>query len=284
MKLLRYGAVGQEKPGLLDDEGRIRDLSNLVGDIGPEQLSSAALAQLVAVIPDSLPLVAGAPRLGVPVARIGKIVAIGLNYVDHAHEANLPIPEEPIVFLKATSSLNGPNDPVMLPKDSVRGDWEVELGIVIGLRASYVDEAEALDHVAGYCLVNDVSEREYQFDRGGSWDKGKGCDTFGPVGPWLVTPDEVGDPQDLEIWLDVNGQRMQDSSTASMIFSCAKLISYVSRFMTLMPGDLVITGTPSGVGMGKKPSPIHLKPGDVMTLGIAKLGLQRQDVLGWKAG
>ena len=282
MKLLRYGRVGQEKPGLLDGEGRIRDLSCLVADIGPEQLSPFELARLAAVNLDALPLVAGAPRLGVPVARIGKIVAIGLNYVDHAHEANLPIPEEPVVFLKATSSLSGPNDPVVLPKDSVRGDWEVELGVVIGQRASYVDEAAALDHVAGYCVVNDISEREYQLDRGGSWDKGKGCDTFGPVGPWLVTPDEVDDPQDLELWLDVNGQRMQGSSTASMIFSCAKLISYVSRFMTLMPGDLIITGTPPGVGMGKKPSPIHLKPGDVMTLGIAKLGRQRQDVLAWR--
>ena len=282
MKLLRYGRVGQEKPGLLDGEGRIRDLSCLVADIGPEQLSPFELARLAAVNLDALPLVAGAPRLGVPVARIGKIVAIGLNYVDHAHEANLPIPEEPVIFLKATSSLSGPNDPVVLPKDSVRGDWEVELGVVIGQRASYVDEAAALDHVAGYCVVNDISEREYQLDRGGSWDKGKGCDTFGPVGPWLVTPDEVDDPQDLELWLDVNGQRMQGSSTASMIFSCAKLISYVSRFMTLMPGDLIITGTPPGVGMGKKPSPIHLKPGDVMTLGIAKLGRQRQDVLAWR--
>ena len=224
----------------------------------------------------------GTPRLGVPLARVGKFVAIGLNYVDHAVEADLPVPKEPVAFLKATTSLSGPNDAVMLPKDSTRGDWEVELGIVIGRRASYVAEADALDHVAGYCVVNDVSEREYQLERGGTWDKGKGCDTFGPVGPWLVTADEVGDPQALDLWLDVNGRRMQTGNTRTMIFGCAAVVSYVSRFMTLMPGDIITTGTPPGVGMGKKPSPIYLKPGDVMALGIEKLGEQRQEVVAWQ--
>ena len=282
MKLLRYGPVGQEKPGLLDGEGRIRDLSGHVADIDGRSLGPDGLAKLAALAPESLPVVAGEPRLGVPVAGIGKFIAIGLNYADHAAESNLPIPSEPVIFTKAISSLNGPNDPVMLPKDAVKGDWEVELGIVIGRRAAYVSEAEALDHVAGYCLVNDVSEREYQIERGGTWDKGKGCDTFGPVGPWLVTADEVGDPQALDLWLDLNGQRMQTGNTRTMIFTCAHIVSYVSRFMTLMPGDVITTGTPPGVGMGIKPNPVYLKPGDVMTLGIEKLGQQRQDVLAWQ--
>ena len=284
MKLLRYGPAGQEKPGLIDGEGRLRDLSSHVPDIDARCLGADGLARLAALAPESLPRVEGEPRLGVPVAGIGKFIAIGLNYADHAAESNLPIPSEPVVFTKAISSLNGPNDPVMLPKDSVKGDWEVELGIVIGRRAAYVSEEEALTHVAGYCLVNDVSEREYQIERGGTWDKGKGCDTFGPVGPWLVTSDEVGDPQALDLWLDVNGTRMQTGNTRTMIFSCAHIVSYVSRFMTLMPGDVITTGTPPGVGMGVKPNPVYLKPGDVMTLGIEKLGQQRQDVRAWQRG
>ncbi|MFE1598670.1 fumarylacetoacetate hydrolase family protein [Methylobacterium sp. ID0610] len=282
MKLLRYGPVGQERPGLLDAEGRIRDLSAHIPDIGPASLDPAALAGLAKLAPESLPVVAGEPRLGTPVAQVGKFIAIGLNYADHAAESNLPIPKEPVVFTKAISSLSGPNDPVMLPRDSVKSDWEVELGIVIGRRASYVEQSEALSFVAGYCLVNDVSEREYQIERGGTWDKGKGCDTFGPVGPWLVTADEVGDPQALDMWLDVNGRRMQTGNTRTMIFSCAEIVSYVSRFMTLMPGDIITTGTPPGVGMGIKPEPVFLKAGDVMTLGIEKLGTQRQDVVAWR--
>ncbi len=282
MKLLRYGPAGQEKPGLLDAEGRIRDLSGHVRDLGPDALSPEALARLAALDPASLPVVDGSPRLGTPVANVAKFIAIGLNFADHAAESNLPIPKEPIVFMKAITSLSGPDDPVMLPKDSVKGDWEVELGIVIGTRASYVEEAQALDFVAGYCLVNDVSEREYQIERGGTWDKGKGCDTFGPVGPWLVTSDEVGDPQSLDMWLDLNGKRMQTGNTRTMIFTCAEIVAYVSRFMTLMPGDIITTGTPPGVGMGMKPEPVFLKAGDVMTLGIEKLGEQRQDVTAWR--
>lgn len=281
MKLLRYGQKGEEKPGLVDAEGRIRDLCAHLTDISPATLAPPVLAALSRLDPLSLPLVEGTPRLGVPIASVGKFIAIGLNYVDHAIEADLPIPKEPVVFTKAISSLSGPNDTVMLPKESAKGDWEVELGIVIGTRASYVEEEGALAHVAGYCLVNDVSEREYQLERGGTWDKGKGCDTFGPVGPWLVTQDEVGDPQNLDIWLDVNGVRMQAGNTRTMIFSCAEIVSYLSRFMTLMPGDIITTGTPPGVGMGKKPSPIYLRPGDVMSLGIERLGSQRQDVVAW---
>ena len=282
MKLLRYGPVGQEKPGLLDAEGRIRDLSGHLADLGPASLGREALARLAGIDAASLPVVDGSPRLGTPVANVGKFIAIGLNFADHAAESNLPVPKEPIVFTKAITSLSGPNDPVMLPKDSVKSDWEVELGIVIGTRASYVEEAQALDHVAGYCLINDVSEREYQIERGGTWDKGKGCDTFGPVGPWLVTSDEVGDPQSLDMWLDLNGKRMQTGNTRTMIFTCAQIVSYVSRFMTLMPGDIITTGTPPGVGMGMKPDPVFLKAGDVMTLGIEKLGEQRQDVTAWQ--
>ena len=282
MKLLRYGPAGQEKPGLLDGDGRIRDLSGHLPDLGPAALAKDALARLAALDVASLPVVDGAPRLGTPVANVAKFIAIGLNFADHAAESNLPVPKEPIVFTKAISSLSGPNDPVMLPRDSVKSDWEVELGIVIGTRASYVEEAQALDHVAGYCLVNDVSEREYQIERGGTWDKGKGCDTFGPVGPWLVTSDEVGDPQSLDMWLDLNGRRMQTGNTRTMIFTCAQIVSYVSRFMTLMPGDVITTGTPPGVGMGMKPEPVFLKAGDVMTLGIEKLGEQRQDVTAWQ--
>jgi 2-keto-4-pentenoate hydratase/2-oxohepta-3-ene-1,7-dioic acid hydratase in catechol pathway len=283
MKLLRYGLPGREKPGLLDDAGAIRDLSGHVGDIDAACLAPARLAALGKLDPAGLPRVVGAPRLGVPVAGVGKFLAIGLNYSDHAAESNMPVPQEPVVFTKAISSLCGPDDTVMLPKGSVKSDWEVELGIVIGSTARYVTEAAALDHVAGYCLVNDVSEREYQLERGGTWDKGKGCDTFGPVGPWLVTADEVGDPQSLDMWLELNGQRMQTGNTRTMIFGCAVIVSYLSRFVTLAPGDIITTGTPPGVGMGKKPAPVFLKPGDVMTLGIEKLGTQRQDVIAWRA-
>jgi 2,4-didehydro-3-deoxy-L-rhamnonate hydrolase len=282
MKLLRYGPAGQERPSLLDADNRIRDLSGHIRDIGPEAVTTSGLAALARLDPASLPLVQGSPRLGVPVANVGKFIAIGLNYADHAAESNLPIPKEPVVFTKATSSLTGPNDQVMLPQGSVKSDWEVELGIIIGKRAAYVAPEVVLDHVAGYCVVNDVSEREYQIERGGSWDKGKGCDTFGPVGPWLVTKDEVPDPQTLGMWLDVNGQRMQTGNTKTMIFSVVDIVSYVSRFMTLLPGDIITTGTPPGVGMGKKP-PIFLKPGDVMALGIDGLGEQRQEVIAWRS-
>ena len=281
MKLLRYGPAGKEKPGLLDASGKLRDLSKIVQDIGPEQLSDAALAKLRKLDPAKLPLVKGAPRIGCPVAGIGKFVAIGLNYSDHAKETGSPIPKEPIVFMKATSCIQGPNDPVMLPRGSVKSDWEVELGIVIGTRARYVSQRAALEHVAGYCLINDVSEREYQMERGPQWDKGKGCDTFGPIGPWMVTRDEVPNVQKLGMWLDLNGKRMQTGSTKTMIFGVAKLVSYVSQFMTLMPGDVITTGTPPGVAMGMKP-PLFLKKGDVMHLGIDGLGEQRQLVVPFK--
>ena len=281
MKLLRYGPVGQEKPGTLDSEGRIRDLSGTVADITPDQLWGEGLAALKAVDPETLPLVEGAPRYGVPVNGVRKFIAIGLNFADHAAESNLPIPEEPVVFTKAVSCLTGPNDTVVIPRGSEKTDWEVELGIVIGKRASYVEQADALDHVAGYVLINDVSERAFQTERGGTWDKGKGCDTFGPVGPWIVTTDEIGDVQQLDMWLDLNGKRMQTGNTKTMIFGVAEIVSYVSQFMTLEPGDLITTGTPPGVGLGQKPEPFYLKAGDVMELGIEKLGVQRQQVVAW---
>ena len=281
MKLVRYGNPGQEKPGLIDAEGQLRDLSGVVSDIGPDQLGDAALDTLRQLATADLPAVQGSPRLGSPLTGTRKFIAIGLNYADHAAESGLPIPAEPIVFMKATSCIQGPNDPVMLPRDSVKTDWEVELGVVIGTRARYVPEAEAFNHVAGYCTINDVSEREYQIERGGTWDKGKGCDTFGPLGPWLVTRDEIADPQQLAMWLDLNGRRVQSGSTQTMIFSVAKLISYVSEFMTLEPGDVITTGTPPGVGMGMEP-PLYLKEGDRMALGIAGLGEQRQLVVGFK--
>ena len=283
MKLLRYGPVGQERPGLLDKDGVIRDLSAHVADIGPDQLSQAALNTLAAIDPATLPAVDGAPRYGAPVTGTRKFIAIGLNFADHAAESGAPVPEEPIVFTKATSCIQGPDDIVMLPRDSVKSDWEVELGVVIGTTARYVEEADALDHVAGYVLINDLSEREYQLERGGSWDKGKGCDTFGPIGPWLVTRDEVGDVQSLGMWLDVNGKRMQTGNTATMVFGVAALVAYVSRFMTLEPGDIITTGTPPGVGLGMKPEPVYLKPGDTMRLGIDKLGEQQQSVIAWRA-
>jgi 2,4-diketo-3-deoxy-L-fuconate hydrolase len=283
MKLLRYGPVGQERPGLLDQSGVIRDLSAHVADIGPDQLSPAALNTLAAIDPASLPAVDGSPRYGAPVTGTRKFIAIGLNFADHAAESGAPVPDEPIVFTKATSCIQGPDDIVMLPRDSIKSDWEVELGVVIGTTARYVEEADALDHVAGYVLVNDLSEREYQLERGGSWDKGKGCDTFGPIGPWLVTRDEVGDVQSLGMWLDVNGKRMQTGNTATMVFDVAALVAYVSRFMTLEPGDIITTGTPPGVGLGMKPEPVYLKPGDTMRLGIDKLGEQQQSVIAWRA-
>lgn len=282
MKLLRYGPMGQERPGLLDEDGVIRDLSAHIPDIGPDQLSPAALAALADLDTAALPIVEGAPRYGPPVTGTRKFIAIGLNFADHAAESGAPVPEEPIVFTKATSCIQGPNDIVMLPQDSVKSDWEVELGVVIGTTARYVDEAKALDHVAGYVLINDLSEREYQLERGGSWDKGKGCDTFGPIGPWLVTADEVGDVQSLGMWLDVNSQRMQTGNTATMVFGVAALVAYVSRFMTLEPGDIITTGTPPGVGLGMKPTPVYLKPGDTMRLGIEKLGEQQQSVIAWR--
>jgi len=281
MKLVRYGNPGKEKPGLIDSEGKLRDLSAVIKDIGPGQLGDAVLAKLRKLKTDKLPLVKGSPRFGSPVNGSPKFIAIGLNYADHAAESGLPIPKEPIVFMKATSCIQGPNDAVMLPKGSVKTDWEVELGVVIGTRARYVSQKEALNHVAGYCTINDVSEREYQIERGGTWDKGKGCDTFGPIGPWLVTRDEVPNPQKLSMWLDLNGKRMQTGNTKTMIFSVAKIISYVSQFMTLEPGDIITTGTPPGVGLGMKP-PLFVKKGDVMTLGIESLGEQRQAVVAFK--
>jgi 2,4-diketo-3-deoxy-L-fuconate hydrolase len=282
MKLVRYGNPGREKPGLIDSDGRLRDLSSVVPDIGPGQLGQVGLTRIRKASPAKLPLVRGNPRLGSPIAHVPKFIAIGLNYSDHAAEAGMPIPTEPIVFMKATSCIQGANDPVMLPRGSVKTDWEVELGIVIGTRARYVPMNNALACVAGYTIVNDVSEREYQLERGSQWDKGKGCDTFGPVGPWLVTTDEIPNVQRLAMWLDVNGERMQTGNTRTMIFNCAKLVSYCSHFMTLEPGDIITTGTPPGVGLGMKP-PKFLKKGDVMTLGIDGLGEQRQLVVPFKA-
>lgn len=278
MKLVRYGRPGKEKPGLIDADGRIRDLSGIVPDIGPAQLSPAGLRKLAKVKPEKLPLVRGRPRYGVPFTGSTKFVAIGLNYADHAAETNNPIPKEPIVFHKTLSCMQGPDDDVMLPKGSVKTDWEVELGIVIGTRARYVTRKAALDHVAGYVLVNDVSEREWQMERGPTWDKGKGFDTFGPVGPWLVTADEVGNPQKLDMWLDVNGEQRQRGNTKTMIFDCATLIAYVSALFTLNPGDIITTGTPPGVGSGMKPQKF-LKAGDVVTLGIQGLGQQTQRIV-----
>lgn len=280
MKLVRYGQPGQEKPGLIDAQGALRDLSGVVGDIDAAAIAPAALARLARLDAASLPRVEGAVRYGCPVNGVGKIVCVGLNYADHAAESGLPVPAEPVLFLKPSSSLSGPNDPVIIPRDSVKTDWEVELGVVIGKKASYVEESEAMDYVAGYTVVNDVSEREYQIERGGQWDKGKGCDTFAPVGPWLVTRDEIADPQDLDMWLEVNGHRFQNGSTRTMVFGVKTLVSYISRFMSLMPGDIISTGTPPGVGLGQKP-PVYLKAGDVMRLGIAGLGEQRQALQAW---
>ena len=281
MKLLRYGPKGQEKPGMLDKAGKLRDLSATIADINPEALAPAALDKLRKLDPASLPLVAGTPRIGACVTQIPKIVCVGLNYTDHAKETGAPIPKEPILFMKATSSLNGPNDEVMLPKGSQKGDWEVELGIVIGSVTRYVSAHDALKHVAGYCVVNDVSEREFQIERGGQWTKGKSADTFCPIGPWLVTADEVPDPGKLDLFCEVNGKRMQNGTTANLIFSVPHIVSYISHFMTLLPGDIIPTGTPAGVGLGMKP-PVFLKAGDTMRLGISGLGEQQQKVVGFR--
>jgi 2-keto-4-pentenoate hydratase/2-oxohepta-3-ene-1,7-dioic acid hydratase in catechol pathway len=281
MKLLRYGEKGREKPGLLDAAGTIRDLSGVVADIDPETVAPAALDRLRKLDPASLPAVAGSPRLGPPLTRIPKVVCVGLNYTDHAAETGAATPKEPVLFMKATSSINGPDDDVILPKASQKGDWEVELGIVIGTPTRYVAVHDALKHVAGYVLVNDVSEREFQMERGGQWMKGKSADTFCPIGPWLVTSDEVSDPQRLELFCEVSGRMMQRGTTANMIFPVAHIVSYISHFLTLMPGDVIPTGTPAGVGLGMKP-PRFLKPGDTMRLGITGLGEQRQKVVGFE--
>jgi 2-keto-4-pentenoate hydratase/2-oxohepta-3-ene-1,7-dioic acid hydratase in catechol pathway len=278
MKRLRYGPVGQEKPGLLDAQGRIRDLSAHVGDIAGDALLPEGLARIAALDLQGLPVVTGTPRLGACVAGTGKFICIGLNYSDHAAETGAQVPSEPIIFMKATSAIVGPNDVVEIPRKSVKTDWEVELGVVIGKTAKYVGEQDALQHVAGYCVINDLSEREFQLERQGQWTKGKSADTFGPTGPWLVTRDEIPDPQHLPMWLEVNGVRRQNGSTATMVFGVAKLVSYLSQFMSLRPGDIISTGTPPGVGLGLKP-PVFLKPGDVMTLGIEGLGQQRQEVV-----
>jgi 2,4-didehydro-3-deoxy-L-rhamnonate hydrolase len=281
MKLLRHGAKGAEKPALIDAQGRVRDLSKVLPDITAAVLSPHSLQRLRDIKVDTLPIVEQPGRTAPPWSGLNKFICVGLNYADHAAESGMAVPAEPVLFTKASSALIGCNDAVVLPQNSVKSDWEVELGVVIGSKARYVSEADALKYVAGYCVVNDLSEREYQLERGGTWDKGKGCDTFGPVGPWMVTADEVPDPQALGMWLDVNGVRMQNGSTRTMVFGVAQLVSYISRFITLLPGDLISTGTPPGVGMGKKPAPIFLKPGDEMRLGIEGLGEQHQRVHAW---
>ncbi len=281
MKLLRHGPKGHEKPAMLDAQGQVRDLSGVIADLRAEMLTPEGLAPLRAIDPTTLPLVASPGRMAPPWSGMGKFICVGLNYADHAAESGMPVPAEPVLFTKHTSTVVGCNDPVVLPQGSTKTDWEVELGVVIGSKARYVSEAQALAHVAGYCVVNDVSEREYQLERGGTWDKGKGCDTFGPIGPWLVTADEVPDPQNLPMWLEVNGRRFQNGSTKTMVFGVSQLVSYISRFMTLYPGDLITTGTPPGVGMGHKPEPVFLKAGDKMTLGISGLGEQHQTVHAW---
>jgi 2-keto-4-pentenoate hydratase/2-oxohepta-3-ene-1,7-dioic acid hydratase in catechol pathway len=280
MKLCRWGKNGYEKPGMIDSQGMLRDLSGVLSNIDQDTISPKGLARLRKIRPESLPLIKTEPRFGVPYTGITKFVAIGLNYSDHAAESGLPVPSEPVVFMKATTSISGPNDDVVQPRNSTKLDWEVELGVVIGTKAQYVLEEKALEHVAGYCIVNDVSERSFQMATS-QWDKGKGCDTFGPIGPWLVTTDESPNPQTLEMWLDVNTERMQTGNTRTMIFSVARIVSHLSQYMTLMPGDIITTGTPPGVGMGKKPEPVWLKPGDVMTLGIQGLGEQRQRVIAY---
>ncbi|HZZ62840.1 MAG TPA: fumarylacetoacetate hydrolase family protein [Roseiarcus sp.] len=282
MKLVRYGKSGKEKPGLIDPAGKLRDLSEVVADIDADTLSPRALARLTRLKAESLPAVRGTPRLGPCVAKVGNFIAIGLNYADHAAESGQAVPKEPVLFNKAPSCIAGPNDDIVIPKGSTKTDWEVELAVVIGSQASYLSEDEALRHVAGYCVCNDVSEREFQLERAGQWTKGKGCPTFGPLGPWLVTPDEIGDPQKLDMWLDVNGERMQSGSTATMVFGVKTLVSYISQFMVLEPGDVITTGTPPGVGLGKKP-PRFLKPGDRVSLGIEGLGRQTQQIVAYKA-
>jgi len=281
MKLIRWGAKGAEKPGLVDPAGNLRDLSGLVAEITPDLLSPEGLKRLSGIAAAGLPKIPDGARLGVPLTGISKIVCVGLNYADHAAETGAKIPKEPILFLKAISSLNGPNDDIVIPRGSVKTDWEVELGVVIGTRTSYVNEQEAMDHVAGYCVINDVSEREYQSERGGLWDKGKGCDSFAPVGPWLVTRDEIADPQNLKLWTEVNGVRRQNGSTQTMIFDVRTLVSYISHFMTLMPGDLIATGTPPGVALGMKP-PQYLKAGDTLRLSVEGLGEQNNRLVAWE--
>ena len=276
MKLLRYGAPGHEKPGILDGNGAIRDLSGVIDDIAGSTLLPEALDKLRGLDVNALPIVSAEERIGACVGRIGKFICIGLNYADHAAESNLPVPAEPVVFGKWTSAVVGPNDDVRIPRGSQKTDWEVELGVVIGKGGTYIEEADALRHVAGYCVINDVSEREYQIERGGTWDKGKGCDTFGPIGPWLVTADEIPDPQRLALWLEVDGKRYQNGNTSTMIFNVAHIVSYLSRFMSLQPGDVISTGTPPGVGMGQKPEPVYLRAGQTMRLGIEGLGEQQQ--------
>jgi len=282
VKLVRFGQSGAEKPGIVDAKGAIRDLSGVVGDIDARAVTPEGLAKIRKADPNGLPAVQAGVRLGPCIAGVRNFYAVGLNYVDHAKETGAPIPKEPILFNKSTSCIVGPNDDVMLPQGSVKGDWEVELALVIGRRARYVDEAKALDHVAGYCICNDVSEREYQIERGGQWMKGKGCETFGPLGPWLVTPDEIKDVQNLAMFLDVSGERMQTGNTKTMIFGVAHIVSYMSRFMVLEPGDVITTGTPPGVGMGKKPTPRFLKAGDTMRVGVEGLGEQNQKVVAWR--
>ncbi len=281
MKLLRYGPAGREKPGLLDSQGAIRDLSGVVPDIAEDALLPESIARLRKLDASKLPKIDFSPRLGACVGCVGKFIAIGLNYSDHAAESNMAVPKEPVIFMKATSCIVGPNDNVVLPRGSMKTDWEVELGVVIGREARYVDEADALSHVAGYCVVHDVSERAYQLEGTGQWVKGKSADTFGPIGPWMVTPDEIPDPQNLELWLEVNGQRRQHGTTKTMVFGVAHLVSYLSRFMSLQPGDVITTGTPPGVGHGQKP-PVYLRTGDEVRLGVDGLGEQRQKVVGWR--
>ncbi|MBK5438519.1 fumarylacetoacetate hydrolase family protein [Pseudomonas sp. TH32] len=276
MKLLRYGEKGQERPALLDADGRLRDLSAHISDVAGEALLPQNLARLQDLDPASLPLVPGNPRLGACVGQVGKFICIGLNYADHAAETGAPIPDEPIIFNKWTSAIVGPNDNIEIPRHSTKTDWEVELGVVIGQGGRYIEESQAMQHVAGYCVINDVSEREFQLERGGTWDKGKGCDTFGPLGPWLVSRDEIADPHQLSIWLEVDGHRYQNGNTRTMIFQIPKLISYLSQFMSLQPGDVISTGTPPGVGLGIKPVPVYLKPGQKIRLGIEGLGEQNQ--------
>jgi 2,4-diketo-3-deoxy-L-fuconate hydrolase len=278
MKLVRYGNPGTEKPGLIDGDGRLRDLSGVIVDLSGDALGKEGLRRLAAIDPTSLPRVEDNPRFGAPVADIGKMICVGMNYADHAAETNAPVPEQPVLFMKATTAIGGPNDTVVIPRGSVKTDWEVELGVVIGEVTRDVSEEDALRHVAGYAVINDISEREFQLEHGGQWVKGKSCDTFGPIGPWLVTRDEVADPQNLSLWLEVNGHRYQNGNTRTMVFGVAKLVSYISRYMTLMPGDVISTGTPAGVGLGLKP-PTYLKPGDVIELAIEGLGRQRQDVV-----
>jgi 2-keto-4-pentenoate hydratase/2-oxohepta-3-ene-1,7-dioic acid hydratase in catechol pathway len=283
MKLLRYGPVGAEKPGILDSRGHLRDLSAHVDDIAGVVLTPEGLDHLRSINPESLPVVTGSPRIGACVGRIGKFICVGLNYADHAAESGLAVPPEPVLFMKATSAVCGPNDDVIIPKGSLKTDWEVELGVVIGREARYVDEAQAMAHVAGYCVINDVSERAFQIERAGQWVKGKSADTFGPTGPWMVTADEVPDPQNLQMWLEVDGHRYQNGSTKTMVYGVRHLVSYISQFMSLQPGDVISTGTPPGVGMGQKPAPVYLRPGQVMTLGIDGLGEQRQTTRAWGA-